>query len=389
MGRNTFEVAQVIERFGARFVTDCAPNTFTMRTLDALSKCRTSALGGHRDLCDACGRERFSYNSCRNRHCPKCQTTRQAIWAEDRVREALDVKYFHIVFTMPEELNEICLLDNRWFYSTLFACVWETLRTFGYSHYGVETGALCLLHTWGQTLSLHPHIHCLVPAAGITLDGRLRRITTDGDFLYPVEQLSQTFRGKILEKVKRMLKKKENLRPFQYMLDKLWKKDWVVYCKTPIGNVKQIVQYLGRYSHRVAIDNSRLVDIDDSGITFSYKDYKDGDKKKVMRLYGVEFLRRFAMHILPHRFVKIRYYGILGAKQKMNVKSLLVRNRKPKKKAEDQALATETKMERIIRLTGFNPCRCPFCQKGTMHTIEILPRIRAPSVLFPNSKTTY
>lgn len=389
MGRNTFEVAQVIERFGARFVTDCAPNTFTMRTLDALSKCRTSALGGHRDQCDACGRERFSYNSCRNRHCPKCQATRQAIWAEDRVREALEVKYFHLVFTMPEELNEICLLDNRWFYSTLFACVWETLRTFGYSHYGVETGALCLLHTWGQTLSLHPHIHCLVPAAGITLDGRLRRITTDGDFLYPVEQLSQTFRGKILGKVKRMLKKKETLRPFQYMLDKMWKKDWVVYCKTPIGNVKQIVQYLGRYSHRVAIDNSRLVDIDDSGITFSYKDYKDGDKKKVMRLYGVEFLRRFAMHIIPHRFVKIRYYGILGAKQKMNVKSLLVRNRKQKMKAEDQALATETKMERIIRLTGFNPCRCPFCQKGTMHTIEILPRIRAPSVLFPNSKTTY
>jgi hypothetical protein len=333
MGRTNFEVAQVIERFGARFVKECTPNTFTMRTLDALSKCRTSALGGHKDRCDSCGKERFSYNSCRNRHCPKCQATRQAIWAEDRMREALDVKYFHVVFTLPEELNKICLLDSRWFYGNLFTCAWETLRTFGYSHYGGETGALCLLHTWGQTLSLHPHIHCLVPAAGITLDGRLKRITKDGDFLYPVEQLSQTFRGKILEKIKRRLKKKGILKPFQSMLDKLWKKDWVVYCKTPMGNVQQIVQYMGRYSHRVAI-------------------------------------------------------GILGAKQKKNLKSLLVKNKKPKKKTQNQVLASETKMERIIRLTGFDPFQCPFCKKGIMHTIETLPRIRAPSVLFPNPKTS-
>lgn len=384
MGRSSFEVAQVIARLGARFVEECSPNTFTMRTLDALSKCRTSALGGHRDRCDSCGRERFSYNSCRNRHCPKCQAARQAIWAEDRMREALDVKYFHVVFTMPEELNGVCILDSRWFYDNLFACVGDTLRTFGYSHHGVETGAICVLHTWGQQLSLHPHIHCLVPAAGISLDGRIRRITKDGDFLYPVEQLSQTFRGKILEKVKRMLKKKGNLQPFQSMLDKLWKKDWVVYCKKPFGNVQQIVGYLGRYSHRVAIDNSRLVDIDGSGVTFSYKDYKDGNRKKVMKLSGNEFLRRFSMHILPYRFVKIRYYGILGSRQKNAVKPLLAGNRKPKEEKQ----TVETKLERIIRLTGFDPCRCPFCRKGIMHTIETLPRIRAPSVLFPKQRTS-
>jgi len=386
MGRTSFEVAEVIERFGRQFVQERSPNTFTLRTLDALYKCRTTALGGHRDRCDSCGRERFSYNSCRNRHCPKCQATRQALWAEDRMREALDVKYFHVVFTLPEELNQVCLLDSRWFYGNLFACVWETLRTFGYSHYGVETGALCLLHTWGQTIALHPHIHCLVPAAGITLDGRLRRITKDGDFLYPVEQLSPTFRGEILKKVKRMLRKKGCLRPYQSMLDRLWKKDWVVYCKPPMGNVQQIIQYLGRYSHRVAIDNSRLVDIDDSGVTFSYKDYKDGDKKKIMKLSGVEFLRRFAMHILPYRFVKIRYYGILGSRQKDAIKPLMVRNRKPKKKTQTEKV--ETKMERITRLTGFDPCRCPYCKKGTMHTIETLPKIRAPSVLFPNNETS-
>jgi len=386
MGRPSFEVAQVIERFGRQFVQECSPNTFTMRTLDALSKCRTAALGGHKDLCDLCGEERFSYNSCRNRHCPKCQAIRQAIWAEDRMREALDVKYFHVVFTLPEELNDVCLLDSKWFYGNLFACVWETLRTFGYSHYGVETGAICLLHTWGQKISLHPHIHCIVPAAGISLDGRLRRITKDGDFLYPAEQLSQTFRGEILKKVKRMLKKRGCLRSYQSMLDKIWNEDWVVYCKPPLGNVQQIVGYLGRYSHRVAIDNSRLFDIDDSGVTFSYKDYKDGDRKKVMKLSGTEFLRRFAMHILPYRFVKIRYYGILGSRQKNAVKPLLARNRKTKKETEAQAL--ETKMERIIRLTGFDPCRCPFCRKGTMHAVGILPRIRAPSVLFTNDKTS-
>jgi len=303
------------------------------------------------------------------------------------MREALDVKYFHVVFTLPEELNEICLLDSRWFYGNLFACVWETLRTFGYSHYGVETGALCLLHTWGQTLSLHPHIHCLVPAAGITLNGRLKRITKDGDFLYPVEQLSQTFRGKILEKVKRMLRKRGCLRTYQSMLDRLWKKDWVVYCKPPMGNVQQIVQYLGRYSHRVAIDNSRILNIDSYKVTFKYKNYRKNGKQDVTELTGVEFLRRFALHILPYRFVKIRYYGILGARQKKAVKPLMVRNRKPKKEAEAEKV--ETRMERIIRLTGFDPCRCPFCQKGTMHTIEELPKIRAPSVLFPNTKTSY
>jgi hypothetical protein len=385
MGRTSFEVAQAIGRFGAGFVRQCDPNTFTMRTLDALSKCRTAALGGHRDVCDSCGEERFSYNSCRNRHCPKCQATRQAIWAEDRMREALDVKYFHVVFTLPEELNDVCLLDSRRFYGTLFACVWETLRTFGYSHYGVETGAICVLHTWGQTLALHPHVHCIVPAAGLSLDGRLKRITKDGDFLYPVKELSKVFRGKILERVKRQLRKGGRLESFQTMLDKLWKKDWVVYCRPPLGNVQQIVQYLGRYSHRVAIDNSRILDIDDSGVTFSYKDYKDGDKKKTMTLSGTEFLRRFAMHILPYRFVKIRYYGILGSRQKKAVKPLLARNRKTKEEAKAHAL--ETRMERIIRLTGFDPCLCPSCKKGNMHAVETLPPIRAPSVLFANHKT--
>lgn len=401
MGRTSFEVAEAIARFGKPYVEERAPNTFILRTLDALSKCRTPALGGHRDRCDACGKERYSYNSCRDRHCPKCQAARQALWVEDRIREALGVKYFHVVFTLPEELNQICLLDSRWFYNNLFACAWETLRTFGYSHYGVETGALCLLHTWGQTLSLHPHIHCLVPAAGITLDGRLRRITKNGEFLYPVEQLSQTFRGEILKKVKRMLRKKGELKAHQPMLDRLWKKDWVVYCKAPLGNVQQIVGYLGRYSHRVAMDNSRLLGIDDSGVTFSYKDYKDGDKKKNMTLTGVEFLRRFSLHILPYRFVKIRYFGILGTRQKKAVQPLLALNSKANKRAQaekkaktgtegqdqgqdqGQALAPETRMERIVRLTGFDPCRCPFCQKGSMHTIEELPRIRAPSVLFP------
>jgi hypothetical protein len=256
MERPSFEVAQVIDRFGRRFVQECSPSTFTIRTLDALT---------------------------------------------------------------------MCLLNSMWFYGNLlFTCVWETLRTFGYSHYGVETGAICVLHSWGQRLSLHPHIHCIVPAAGITLDERLKPITKDGNFLYPVEQLSRAFRGKILEKVKRMLRKNGNLKSYQSMLDRLWKKDWVVYCEPSMGNVQQIVGYLGRYSHRVAIDNRRLLDIDDSGVTFSYK---DGNRTKVMRLFGIEFLRRFALHILPYRFVKIRYYGILGSTTKVYKENELPFNR--------------------------------------------------------------
>ena len=382
MGRPEYEVAQIIKRFGSDFVTQCHPNTFTLRTLDALQQCRTVTLGGHRDVCDSCGKERISYNSCGNRHCPKCQATKQALWAEDRMNDALNVKYFHVVFTVPEALNVICLLDSKAFYSALFECVWSTLRTFGYTHYGAETGAICVLHTWGQNLSLHPHIHCIVPAVGLTLKGKLKSIGNQGKYLYPVHMLSIVFRGKLLEKLKRQLKKSNRLGQYQSLLDEYWAKPWVVYCEPPLGNAQQIVKYLGQYTHRVAISNQRIKHIDASSVTFSFKDYKDNAIKKLTTLSGVEFLRRFCLHILPYRFVKIRYYGILGSRYKATVK--------PLKTKPDLTKPIETRQERIIRLTGFEPCKCPFCKTGTMQTEDELPKIRSPTnVLYPNQSTTH
>jgi len=291
------------------------------------------------------------------------------------MNDAMDVKYFHVVFTVPEALNHVCLLDSKRFYSAMFECVWSVLQTFGYSHYGVESGAICVLHTWGQNLSLHPHIHCIVPAAGLTLKGNLKHITKQGKYLYPVRMLSAVFRGKLLEKIKRQLKQSNQLPLYQSLLDQLWKKPWVVYCEPPLGNAQQIVKYLGQYTHRVAISNQRIQKIDDSGVTFFYKDYKDNSKKKLTRLSGVEFLRRFCMHILPYRFVKIRYYGILSTKQKDQLKPLEAKKLETKVK--------ESKQERIVRLTGFDQVQCPFCKTGIMHTVELLPRIRSPgNVLF-------
>lgn len=370
MQRPRFEVAQIINRFGQQYVEQCHPNSYMVRTLDALRKCRTSALGGHKEACDCCGKERISYNSCGNRHCPKCQATKQALWVEDRMNNALDVKHFHVVFTVPEALNTVCLLDSKQFYKNMFECVWSVLETFGYSHYGVESGAICLLHTWGQNLSLHPHIHCIVPAAGLTLAGNLKRITKPGKYLYPVRMLSTVFRGKLLEKLKRQLKQSNLLHQYQSLLDSVWKKPWVVYCEPPLGNAQQIVKYLGQYTHRVAINNHRIHNIEESGITFLFKDYKDNSKKKLTKLSGVEFLRRFCLHILPCRFVKIRYYGILSSKQKDQVKPIVAKKQETK--------VEESKQERILRLTGFDRSQCPFCKTGIMHTVELLPRIRSP-----------
>jgi hypothetical protein len=368
--RPQFEVSQIIDRFGLQYIEQCQPNSFTLRTLDALHKCRTSALGGHKDVCDCCAKQRISYNSCGNRHCPKCQSNKQAIWVDDRISEAMDVKYFHLVFTVPQALNQVCLLDSKWFYGNMFDCVWSVLQGFGYSHYGVESGAICVLHTWGQNLSLHPHIHCIVPSAGLTVKGNLKRITKQGKYLYPVRMLSVVFRGKLLEKIKRQLKQGNQLVQYQSLLEEVWKKPWVVYCEPPLGNAQQIVKYLGQYTHRIAISNQRIQNIDDSVITFWYKDYKDNSRKKLMKLSGVEFLRRFCMHILPSRFVKIRYYGILSSRQKDQLRPL--QDKKQETKVQ------ETLQEHILRITGFDRYQCPFCKTGIMHTIELLPRIRSP-----------
>ena len=377
MKHSGYEVAQVIEQFGDDFVKEHHLNTWTTRTLNALKICRTAALGGHKDRCNNCGKIRISYDSCRNRHCPKCQGSKQAFWIEDVSKRIMDTKYFHVVFTVPDQLNTICLLDSKRFYSILFRSVWQSLRTFGYTHYGVESGALAILHTWGQNLSLHPHIHCLVPAAGIDLFGNMKKISKKGKYLYPVKKMSIEFRSNMMKQLKKQLRVNNQLSKYQSLIDKVWAKDWVVYSEPSFADADRVIKYLGQYTHRVAINNHRIQNIDQKYVSFFYKDYADGEKRKLTKLTGIEFLRRFCMHILPKGLVKVRYYGILSNRYSKQTTMY----RKPQ-----TVIKNETTQGRILRLTGFDVCQCPFCKKGQMKTIEIIPRIRSPvKFLYPKN----
>jgi len=372
MSKPKYEVAQIIEQFGDDFVSQYNPNTWSLRTLNALQVCRTAALGGHKEKCDCCGKIRISYNSCRNRHCPKCQAVKQAIWVEDTSQRIIDTKYFHVVFTVPEELNTICLFDCKSFYSVLFASVWNTLHAFGYTHYGVESGALSILHTWGQNLSLHPHIHCLVPAAGLTLDGKFRSISKKGKYLHDVKMMSKAFRDNMLKRLKKQLRNRGQLCGYQPTIDKAWSKQWVVFSEPSFSDAEHVIKYLGQYTHRVAISNHRILNIDQHNVSFHYKEYRHQGKVKPTTLSGVEFLRRFCMHILPKGFVKIRYYGILSSRYAK--KTVLLRKRNT-----DRLQEKENVNQRLKRLTGFDMFKCPFCKKGQMYTLEVLPRIRSPA----------
>ncbi len=268
----------------------------------------------------------------------------------------------------------------RLFYNTLFASVWQSLRTLGYSHYGAESGALAILHTWGQNLSLHPHIHCLVPAAGITLAGSMKKIGKNGKYLYPVNKLSIDFRSVMMKALKKQLSKNGILPEYQSVIDKAWSKKWVVYAEPSFADADRVIKYLGQYTHRVAISNHRILNIDEKNVSFRYKDYRDSARVKPAVLSGVEFLRRFCMHILPKGFVKVRYYGILS--NRFAKQTAMYRKQSEKPEGECRA-------ERIKRLTGFDVSCCPNCKKGRMHTVEIIPRIRSPvKFLSPKKKIT-
>jgi len=376
--KTKFELADVIKRFGDNLLSKGQLTPFQIKTLHKIVQCRTAPLGGHEEQCDSCNQKRYSYNSCRDRHCPKCQAPKQAIWIEQLLESTLPVKHYHIVFTIPHCLNKICLFNDREFYCLLFSAVWRTLHSFGYTHYGVETGAVCVLHTWGQNLSLHPHVHCIVPAAGYSLSGEWKHIGTCENYLYPVHELSKTFRGKFLDSLKRWLKKKQVLPGFDPFLQQAWDTKWVVFCEPSMAKADHVVRYLGQYTHRVAISNQRLLNISDTHVRFIAKDYRDKAINKPASLTGAEFLRRFCMHILPRRFVKIRRYGIYNHTTKRNLELQF----KPEEKADiisaEKKPKKETAQERLYRLTGFDVYQCPKCKKGKMYRIRELPRIRSP-----------
>jgi hypothetical protein len=376
MKRQSFELAHAIKQFAKPFVQRYNPNPYLLRTLSAITQCRTSSLGGHVQACDGCGQVSISYNSCRNRHCPKCQGSKQMFWVEDLMQATLPVKHYHIVFTLPHELNQVCLLNSAAFYNLLFAAAWDTLRAFGYAYFGTETGAVCVLHTWGQNLSLHPHLHCIVPAAGISLAGNWKNIAHGGKYLYPVPKLSVDFRSHFMKALKTWLKKQALLPLYQSLIDTAWNKSWVVHLEPSMAKPDHVVRYLGQYTHKVAISNSRILDITDNEVTFLHKDYTDYARQKPVTLDGVEFLHRFCMHILPRRFVKIRRFGVYSHTYKAMVKKAV-------SKTPVKTDAKESTRERLLRITGFDIYRCPVCKQGHLHCIRELPAIRAPGFLFP------
>lgn len=378
--RTTFELAHVVRLFGAPLAAKNKLTPLQLKVLGKIANCRTAALGGHEQACDSCGTVRYSYNSCGDRHCPKCQAAKQALWIDDLIHSTLAVKHYHIVFTVPHQLNVVCLHNQRMYYSLLFDSVCNTLRSLGYSHYGAETGAVAVLHTWGQNLSLHPHVHCLVPGAGYTLDGQWKTIGHSGHYLYPIHQLSQAFKARFMDSLKRALRKTNELTMFYHTVQQAWETPWVVHCEPSMAHAHHVVKYLGQYTHRVAITNQRIVNIAHGKVTFMAKDYRDKAVKKPVTLDGTEFLRRFCLHILPRRFVKIRRFGIYNPATKRNLGLQFTPQEKPGIQAiikEQQA--PQTKVERFATLTGINPCLCPVCKTGRMITTRELPPVRAPA----------
>jgi hypothetical protein len=365
-----YELAQIIEQFGEHFNQTHSPNAYVKRILNAIRSCRTSALGGHVDACEECGQIRISYNSCRNRHCPKCQNTQREAWIESRKQDLLPVPYFHVVFTVPDKLNALFLNNPVIMYNMLFSTAWETIAQFSFTNLHAETGMITVLHTWGQNLSLHPHVHCIVPGGGIDYKGNWKQVKVSKKgkvFLFPVINIAKVFRGKFITTLQQQLPQEKKY------INMLYKTNWVVYAKEPFAGPEQVVEYLGRYTHKVAISNHRILEINKQRVLFRYKDYKD-NRQKVMSLEGTEFLRRFCQHIMPKGFVRIRHYGLLATSKRKQLHQLQQKfgipvNEKKEKKNWKQI---------CCELLNYDPDLCPHCKQGRMVTIEHFYPIRPP-----------
>lgn len=350
-----YEVAGVLNAHWPAVQQSRKFNTWQLRTLHAVRRCRSAALGAHVDGCISCGHLRISYNSCRNRHCPKCQSNQREKWIQAREQELLPVPYFHVVFTLPGDLNMLCLHKPKEMYNTLFETAWSVLNTFGHDHkwLGAQNGMIAILHTWGQTLSLHPHLHCIVPGGGLTGQGKWKTARTNGKYLFSVKAMSKVFRGKFIAALKERLPAELS----QQSTNELYNKDWVVYAKRPFHGPQSVIEYLGRYTHKIAISNHRIKNIEAGKVRFSYKDYKQAAVKKEMTLDASEFIRRFAMHILPKGFVRIRHYGILSSTSKAAC-AVVIKEQLP-------PVQSNAKSKKEI----YNPLKCPCCKKETMQTL--------------------
>lgn len=332
------------------------------KAVRAIQNCRTAALGAHTDVCDECGYMKISYNSCRNRHCPKCQGLAKERWVMEREAELLPLPYFHVVFTLPDESNSLVMNNQTVLYNLLFKAAAETLREISESpkYLNAQPGFISILHTWGQTLTLHPHVHMIVPGGGLTTDGRF--VYSKKKFFVPVKVLSKKFRGKFLYYLKKakqelILKEYADERVWEELIDLLYRKSWYVYCKRPFKTSRSVLEYLGRYTHRVAISNQRLVQVENGSVSFKWRDYRDGSKEKVMTLSAHEFIRRFLLHILPPGFTKIRHYGFLASA----VKAIKLALCKRLTGATISQRVKLTTAQLILRLTGCDITVCPCC----------------------------
>jgi len=382
----SLEVADIFRAFGPAYreVHGHEMPLRHFRAMRAIESCRTAELGGHVDQCDHCGGLRISYNSCRNRHCPKCQSLERERWLEAREKNLLPTPHFHLVFTLPEGLRPLALRNQKVVYNLLFKNASETLTELAQDskHLGAEIGFMALLHTWSQTLIDHPHLHCLVTGGGLSLDGK-RWVSSKQDFFIPFKVLSSMFRGKFLDGLKKAYEAGELRFPgqmeplkeasaFKRLLTDLYHQEWVVYCKPPLKNPQKVMDYLGRYTHRVALSNDRLVRMEEKQVTFRWRDSADNNKIKWITLDAFEFIRRFLLHVLPDQFVKIRYYGILSHRSRkgklLRCKKLLgvVMDHEPKEEPK------ETWEDLLTRITGVDPRICPHCGKGRMIQKEIL-----------------
>jgi hypothetical protein len=397
--RPKLEVADVFRRYGQAYRQQhgASMSVAQWRVMNAIEVCRTAALGGHLERCDRCGYGRNAFNSCRDRHCPKCQCLARAQWIEQRQSELLDVPYFHVVFTVPEQIAAIAYQNKEVVYDILFQATAETLKTIAADpeHLGAEIGFFAVLHTWGQNLQFHPHLHCVVPGGGLSPDGQ-RWISCRANFFLSVHVLSRLFRRLFLEALQHAfdsgqlqffntLESLRDRRPFAQLVERMKACEWVVYAKRPFAGPQQVLDYVGRYTHRVAISNHRLLDIDNDQVRFQWRDYRDGGQVKTMTLSAGEFIRRFLLHVLPEGFQRIRYYGWLGnryRKEKLDHCRRLLGMRTPTP-AEPTNSAEKNYRDRYEELTGHSLQQCPQCKLGRMLVAQILPPLpcrSAPSI---------
>jgi hypothetical protein len=384
MTRPGLEVADVFRHYGDAYREqhDATLCTAQRRVMTAIELCRTAALGGHVEHCDQCDHQRISFNSCRNRHCPKCQSLARAQWLEDRRAELLNTQYFHVVFTLPQEIAAIAFQNKARVYGILFRAAAATLITIAADpkHLGAQVGFFAVLHSWGQNLLHHPHLHCVVAGGGLSPDGT-RWISCRPGFFLPVQVLSHLFRRLFLGYLQQAFDAGElqffsSLEPlrerpaFLRYLAPIRYAEWVVYAKPPFAGPEEVLEYVGRYTHRVAISNNRLLDIADGKVRFRWRDYRDHNRQKTMSVSADEFIRRFLLHVLPEGFHRIRYYGLLGSRHRAQK---LARCREllgmPAPEPSDGQSERDYR-DHYEQLTGISLKQCPACHQGQMTIIE-------------------